>query len=811
MAAYDYEAIERKWQDRWETERTFYVDRSSDKPKFYNLQMYPYPSGDLHMGHLRNYVYTDLLTRYMTMKGFNTMAPMGWDSFGLPAENAAIKTGVHPRVSSEQRIENMKVQLRRLGAVYDWSRELAAHSRDYYHWTQWLFLQMFHKGLVERRNAPVNWCPTDQTVLANEQVVDEGVCERCGTLVEKRDLEQWFMRITDYADRLLADLDTLDEWPERVRVMQHNWIGRSEGAEFSMKIAGREDLSFQVYTTRPDTSFGMTFAVLAPEHPLVEMLIDGTAHEAPVREFVAEVGRESEIERLAVDKNKKGIFTGAYAINPVNGREIPVYVADYVLMTYGTGAIMAVPGQDQRDWDFANQHGIDIIRTVQPPSDWEGEAYTGDGPAINSGFLDGLEMDDAKAAIIDWLEAQGIGTRAVKYRVRDWLISRQRYWGCPIPVVYCPDDGIVAVPEDQLPVELPDIEDYRPKGQSPLAADADFVETTCPRCGGPAKRETDTLDTFVDSSWYFLRFADADNTAMPFSREAVDYWLPVDQYIGGVEHAVLHLLYARFFTKVLYDLGFVGIEEPFARLFTQGMITRDGAKMSKSKGNVVAPDDYYDRYGADATRLYHLFMGPPTDDAIWIDDGIEGTSRFLNRFWRVATESDTVDRAEIEADVELLKVAHRTIKKVTEDIDRFSFNTAVAALMEYGNALRAYASDGARTETFSEAIGLMARMLAPMAPHVAHELWEAAGHDTMLALEPWPEFAPELVAVERVTMVIQVDGKVRDRVDVDVDITEDEARSLALASERVGEYLDGGEPARVIVRAPKLVNVVTGG
>ncbi|MDX1689985.1 MAG: leucine--tRNA ligase [Acidimicrobiia bacterium] len=811
MAPYDHEAIERRWQDRWETERTFYVDEATDKPKFYNLQMYPYPSGDLHMGHLRNYTYTDLLTRYRTMRGYATMAPMGWDSFGLPAENAAIQTGVHPRESTEQRIGNMKVQLRRLGAVYDWDREVAAHTPEYYRWTQWLFLQFHDRGLAERRNAPVNWCPKDQTVLANEQVVDDGVCERCGTTVVKRDLEQWFFKITDYADRLLDDLEQLDEWPERVRTMQENWIGRSEGASFRMHVAGREDLSFEVYTTRPDTSFGMTFAVLAPEHPLVEELVTGTEYERPVLSFVADVVRESEIERLSVDKDKQGMFIGAHAVNPVNGREIPIYVADYVLMTYGTGAIMAVPGQDQRDWDFAKEHGLDIIRTVEPPDDFDGEAYLGDGPAINSEFLDGLPMAEAKERMIQWLEEQGIGERAVQYRLRDWLISRQRYWGCPIPVVYCPDDGVVPVPEDQLPVRLPHISDWRPAGESPLATVEEFVDTECPACGGPARRETDTMDTFVDSSWYFLRYVDAHNADAAFDRDKVDHWMPVDQYIGGVEHAILHLLYARFFTKVLYDMDLVGVEEPFAALFTQGMITRDGAKMSKSKGNVVAPDPYYDRYGADATRLYHLFMGPPTDDAVWIDDGVEGTSRFINRFWRVALETETTDRDETDADVELLKTAHRTIRKVTEDIERFSFNTAVAALMEYGNELRAYASDEPRTATFDRAVEYMTLMLGPMAPHVAHELWERTGHDSMLAQEPWPEWDPEMTVRERVTMVIQVDGKVRDRVDVDADITDDDARATALASERVADYLDGGEPARVIVRAPKLVNVVTGG
>jgi leucyl-tRNA synthetase len=813
MAAYDHDTIERKWQDRWEAERTFYVTERDDRPKFYNVQMYPYPSGDLHMGHIRNYTYTDLLTRYRTMRGYNVLAPMGWDSFGLPAENAAIETGIHPRVFTEERIATMKAQLRRLGAVYDWSRELAAHAPEYYRWTQWLFLRFFEKGLAYKKNAPVNWCPSCQTVLANEQVVGEGVCERCSTPVEKRDLDQWFLKITDYAQRLLDDLEDLKgKWPERVRVMQENWIGRSEGAEFTMEIAERPGTTFTVYTTRPDTIFGMTFAVFAPEHPLVTELVAGTEYEEATRRFIDEVTRRTEIDRLSAEKEKEGLFIGVQAVNPATGEPVPIFIADYVLMTYGTGAIMAVPGQDQRDWEFAEKHGLKIIRTVQPPDDFEGQAYVGEGPAINSGFLDGLGVEDAVERTIEWLEAEGIGRRAVQYRLRDWLISRQRYWGCPIPVVHCPDHGVVPVPEDQLPVLLPDIEDYQPKGQSPLAAVPSFVETTCPECGGPAERETDTMDTFVDSSWYYMRYADAQNDEAPFGADPARYWLPIDQYIGGIEHAVLHLMYARFFTKVLHDLGMLEIVEPFSRLFTQGMLTKDGAKMSKSKGNVVAPDDFYARYGADASRLYHLFIGPPTDDAVWSDEGVEGTSRFLNRVWRLATgdHADPVDREPGDADTDILRVAHRTLKKVTEDIERFHFNTAVAALMEFGNALRAYATseDGPEPGTLAGALDLMILMLGSMAPHVAHELWERTGHDTMLATEAWPEWDPDLVTVETVTMIIQVNGKVRDRIDVDADIDEDEAASLALASERVREYTGGGEPERVVVRAPKLVNVV---
>ncbi|MCB2224360.1 MAG: leucine--tRNA ligase [Actinobacteria bacterium] len=812
MANYDHAAIEEKWQARWADERTFYVDEASPD-KFYNLQMYPYPSGDLHMGHIRNYSYTDLLTRYLTMMGHNVLAPMGWDSFGLPAENAAINTGIHPREFTETRIEKMKQQLRRLGAVYDWSREVAAHTPEYYRWTQWLFLQFWDAGLAYKKQAPVNWCPSCQTVLANEQVVGDGECERCGTPVEKRDLDQWFFKITDYAQRLLDDLEGLrGQWPERVRIMQENWIGRSEGASFRMEIAERPGASVEVFTTRPDTSFGMTFAVLAPEHPLVEELIAGTPQEQEVRDFVHRVTLQTEIDRLSTEKEKEGLAIGFHAVNPFTGQPVPLFIADYVLMTYGTGAIMAVPGQDQRDWDFARKHGLPIIRTVQPPEGFDGEAYTGDGPAINSEFLDGLGVEEAVAAATEWLEERGIGEATVQFRLRDWLISRQRYWGCPIPMVTCPEDGLVPVPASDLPVLLPDIEDYRPKGQSPLAAEEHFVATTCPVCGGPARRETDTMDTFVDSSWYFLRFADPANDQAPFSREKADYWMPVDQYIGGIEHAVLHLLYARFFTKVLGDLGFLSASEPFARLFTQGMLTKDGAKMSKSKGNVVAPDAYYESYGADAIRLYHYFLGPPTDDAVWNDDGVEGTYRFLNRVWRLATGDgfEAADRDPTPADDEILRVAHRTLQRVSGDIERFSFNTAVAALMEYGNALRAYvAGDGGpRRETLAACMDMMILMLAPMTPHVAHEMWELAGHGTMLATERWPQWDEDLAVLETVTMVVQVNGKVRDRFEVSADISEDEAVAVALSSEKVQGYLGGGEPDRVIARPPKLISIV---
>jgi leucyl-tRNA synthetase len=807
--AYDFASIEAKWQDRWEEDRVFNVTEDPTRPKFYNVQMYPYPSGDLHMGHLRNYTYVDLLTRFHRMRGKNVLAPMGWDSFGLPAENAAIQTGVHPREFTERQIVRMKSQLRRLGAVYDWERELASHTPEFYRWDQWLFLQLFEQGLAYKKLASVNWCPKDQTVLANEQVVD-GACERCGTTVEKRDLEQWFFRITDYAQRLLDDLALLEDWPERVRVMQANWIGRSDGCQFRMQVAGH-DLWLEVFTTRPDTVFGMTFAVLAPEHPLVDRLIAGSDHEQEARDYIAAARRQSEIERMA-EGEKTGVFTGAYAVNPVNGREVPIFIADYVLMGYGTGAIMAVPGQDQRDWDFARRYGLDIIRTVSPPPGWEGEAYLGEGIAINSDFLDGLDVAAAKKKIIAWFEEQGTGTGTVQYRLRDWLISRQRYWGSPIPIIICPTDGLVPVPVEQLPVVHPDVTDYAPRGESPLAAVPEFVNVECPSCGGPARRETDTMDTFVDSSWYFLRYCDAHNSEAIFDPAKVAYWMPVDQYVGGVEHAVLHLLYARFITKVLHDMGMVDVDEPFARLFTQGMLVKDGAKMSKSRGNVVAPDPYYERFGADAIRLFELFIGPATDDAVWNDNGVEGTYRFLDRVWRMGTGEIglIVDRAEAAGDRAILASAHRALRKVTEDIERFRFNTAVAALMALANTLADYlrSQGGARTETFAEAFRLMVLMLAPMAPHLTHELWERRGHGSMLATESWPQWDPDLVRQDSVTMVIQVNGRVRDRIEVAADIDEVEAEMIALASARIAPYLEGATIRRVVVRVPTLVNVV---
>jgi leucyl-tRNA synthetase len=804
--SYDHRAIEAKWQDRWESEGVFHTTEDPTRPKFYNVAMYPYPSGELHIGHVRNYTYIDLITRYKMMQGFNVLSPMGWDSFGLPAENHAIETGIHPRVSVEAQIGKMKVHFRKLGAAFDWSRELASHDPSYYRWDQWLFLELYDRGLAYKSTAPVNWCPKDQTVLANEQVVD-GACERCGTTVEKRNLAQWFFKITDYADRLLDDIDGLDDWPDRVRTMQRNWIGRSEGARFEIAVDGSSE-SFEVFTTRPDTIFGMTFCVLAPEHPLVESLIAGSENEAEARNYISRASRESEIDRLA-EGDKTGVFTGRFAINPVNDRRVPIYIADYVLMGYGTGAIMAVPGQDQRDWDFATRYDLDIVRTVEPPEDWEGEAYLGDGVTMNSDFLDGLGRADAIERINAWLEENEIGERAIQFRLRDWLISRQRYWGCPIPMIECPECGLVPVPRDQLPVTLPDVEDYAPQGRSPLAAVEDWVTTTCPSCGEVAQRETDTMDTFVDSSWYFFRYADPHNEKAIFDPAKADYWMPLDQYIGGVEHAILHLLYARFVTKFLYDIGLSPVTEPFMRMFTQGMLVKNGAKMSKSKGNVVPPDHYYEEYGADALRLFELFVGPPTDDAVWNDAGVPGTKRFLDRVWKMGTSKQVfVEREPNEDDAWLMAETHRALKRVTEDIDRFHFNTTVSSLMSLANVFQEYLTRAPVEKTFDEAYRVMILMLAPAAPHVAHELWEMRGMGSMLAEEPWPEWDESLVAESTVTMVVQVNGKVRDRVDVPAGITAEDAEKVALGLEKVQGWIDGAKVQKVIARPPNVINFV---
>jgi leucyl-tRNA synthetase len=818
---YDPQALEPRWQAYWREHGTYEVDNDDPRPRAYVLCMYPYPSGPAHMGHVRNYTFGDLLTRYRTMRGDAVLSPMGFDSFGLPAENAAIRTGIHPRNFTDERIEQLRSSIVRIGGVYDWRREVTSHSPDYIHWTQWIFLRFLEAGLAYRKVAPVNWCPGCQTVLANEQVV-EGRCERSDDPVERRDLEQWYLRITEYAQQLLDDLDEVD-WPERVVTQQRNWIGRSEGATFEMSVvdaAGQPvgGHSIRVFTTRPDTSFGMTFCVLAPEHPLVSEIT--TEDRRPeVEAFVAKARSTSEIDRLSTERDlaDRGCFTGAFARNPFTGDPVPVYLADYVLASYGTGAVMAVPGEDERDWDFATVFGLPIIETVQRPDGWEGGAYTGDGVHVNSGFLDGLDVATAKERAIEWLEEQGLGERTVNYRLRDWLVSRQRFWGCPIPVVYCDRCGVRPVPLDELPVLAPDDVEFTPTGQSPLQTHPGFLHTTCPDCHGPARRETDTLDTFVDSSWYFLRFCDPWSDASPFRPEAVDAWMPVDQYIGGAEHAVLHLMYARFVTKALADLGVAppGLREPFARLFTQGMIRLGGTKMSKSKGNLVAPEEIIDTLGADTLRLAHLAVKPPEEDVDWEDVGLEGASRFLHRVWRLAVPgSDLLDGARDgpagPAETGLRRATHRLVAEVTEDFDRWSYNTAVAKFMAYVNDLYRYvqAPEGPHRATLDEAIDILLRLLAPAVPHLAAELW-ALRHDGDHVHETsWPVADPDLLVEDTVTLVVQVNGKVRDRLEVRADADEQACRDAALASERVRAHLGGAEPRKVVVRPPKLVNIV---
>jgi leucyl-tRNA synthetase len=822
---YEPTVIEPVWQERWRTDHTYEVDnddiRLSEGRSAYVLCMYPYPSGAAHMGHVRNYTFGDLLTRYRTMQGDAVLSPMGFDSFGLPAENAAIKTGVHPRIYTEARIEQLRSSITRIGGVYDWRREVHSHSPEYIRWTQWIFLRLFEAGLAYRAMAPVNWCPGCQTVLANEQVVD-GLCERSGDPVDKRDLEQWFFRITDYAEQLLDDLEGLD-WPDRVVTQQRNWIGRSEGAEFTMSVCDRDgtpvgDTAFSVFTTRPDTSFGMTFCVLAPEHKLVADITTAD-RQAEVEAFVTTARGKREIDRLSTegDIGKRGCFTGAYALNPFTGAPVPIYVADYVLVTYGTGAIMAVPGEDQRDWDFATAYGLPIIRTVQPPADWdESKPFTGDGPAINSDFLDGMPMVEAKAAAIDWLEEREIGERTINYRLRDWLLSRQRFWGCPIPVVYCPDHGIRPVPDDQLPVLAPDDVEFRPTGESPLRFHEGFLNTTCPDCGGPATRETDTMDTFVDSSWYFLRFADPDSDSA-FRADEVAKWLPVDQYIGGAEHAVLHLMYARFFTKALADLGIAPKElrEPFQRLFTQGMIRLGGVKMSKSKGNLVTPEEILDTLGADTLRLAQLQVKPPAEDVDWEDVGLDGCSRVINRVWRLAVPgSDLSSRvrvgAETDDDAAIRRATSQLIVGVTEDFERWSYHTAVAKFMGFVNELYRYVQspDGAQGEVLAEALDVLLKLLAPACPHVAAELWERRHPGEHIHQLPWPQADESLLIVDTIQLPVQINGKVRAQLIMPADTDSAALEAAALALPEIAKHLDGGTPRKVITVPGKIVNIV---
>ncbi|MGO9488040.1 MAG: leucine--tRNA ligase [Solirubrobacteraceae bacterium] len=824
---YDPHEIEPRWQAVWAGEHTWEVANATEGDRFqpptsYVLEMLPYPSGEPHIGHLKCYAVGDAIAHFHRRLGRRVLHPMGYDAFGLPAENHAIRTGVHPRESTAESIASFQRQFRSWGISIDWSRELATSEPSYYRWTQWIFLELLRAGLAYRREAAVKWCPNDQTVLANEQVDAEGRCERCGAVVEVRQLEQWFLRITDYAERLLGDLDGID-WPEHVKTMQRNWIGRSEGAEVIFRCEDFDPahpVDYPVFTTRPDTLFGATFFVMAPEHPDVLRLAAGTEHEQAAREYVNRALNETNEERGNTEKVKTGVPLGRTVTNPVNGEQIPVYVADYVLMEYGTGAIMAVPAHDERDYDFATTFGLPIRRVIAPVGGdgEEGELpYLGDGVLVNSSpEFDGMDNRSALPAIVAWLDREGKGHASVNYRLRDWLVSRQRYWGTPIPIIYCEDCGTVPVPADQLPVELPEIDDYMPKGRSPLAAAEEWVNTRCPSCGGPARRETDTMDTFVDSSWYYLRYCDAQNRQAAWGAAALREWMPVDQYIGGVEHAILHLMYARFVTKALADLGQLDFQEPFEALFTQGMVTKDGAKMSKSKGNVVSPASIVERLGADTARCYILFVGPPDQDAEWSDKGVEGVHRFLGRLWRLGAE--TAERAgtpvpELSApatlagdDLALARKANWAIEKISGDLRRFAFNTAIAAVMELLNEASRL-RDSVELQTLRFALGTAASLLFPFAPHASADIYERLTGQRVWE-QPWPQADEALLESEVYELVCQVNGKVRDRVQASADATPEELKELCRAAPNVRAHLDGKAIVKEIVVPGKLVNLV---
>lgn len=815
---YVFKEIESKWQKRWEEKRVFESRRDPNRRKYYLLEMFPYPSGRLHMGHVRNYSIGDLMARFKRMRGFNVLHPIGWDAFGLPAENAAIKGGIPPYRWTLDNIGYMKEQFRKLGVSYDWTRELATCDPEYYRWNQWVFLKMYEKGLAYKKKASVNWCPSCNTVLANEQV-EEGLCWRCESNVTQKELEQWFFKITDYADDLLKGHDELGEgWPERVVVMQRNWIGRSTGLTVNFKLISGED--FPIYTTRPDTVFGVTFMVIAPEHPLLERVTN-----PKVREFIDRFKSQSLVDRLSEEKEKEGVDTGLKVVNPFNGDIVPLYVGNFVLMEYGTGAIMAVPAHDTRDFAFAKKYGIPVKVVIDRPgaplsAETMDDAYVDEGVCVNSGPFDGLGNRDAMAKISDYAEEKGFGRRAVTYRLRDWLISRQRYWGCPIPVVYCEKCGPALVPEKDLPVVLPTEVEFRGDSRSPLTFMDDFLDTTCPKCGGKARRETDTMDTFVDSSWYFAKFTSPESKEM-FDREEVDYWMPVDQYIGGIEHACMHLLYARFFNMVLHDLGLVKCREPFTRLLTQGMVIKGGAKMSKSKGNVVDPDKIIEDYGADTARLFMLFASPPDKDLDWSDKGVEGCSRFIGRVWRIVckcAERYTAERcapdAALSGALRGLRIElHRTIKIVTNDIEeRMQYNTAIARMMELVNALyqlpetEADTPDGAKV--LSEIFDALIPMLSPFVPHVAEEMWAMLGHGELLVDHPWPSYIEELTVRDEIEIVFQVNGKNRSKAAVAPDISKEEMEKLAMADRRIAEFIAGKQVLKRVVVPGKLVNIV---
>ena len=818
---YDAQAIELKWQKKWADAELFKVSEDKDRSKkYYLLEMFPYPSGNLHMGHVRNYSIGDVVSRTLKMQGYNVLHPMGYDSFGLPAENAAIKHNTHPAVWTSSNIENMNKQLKRLGLSYDWDREVQTYREDYYRWMQWLFIEFWKRGLAYKKENPVNWCPSCQTVLANEQVVD-GKCERCGTPVTKKKLSQWYLKITEYADRLLDDLDELPGWPEKVKTMQRNWIGRSEGTEVEFRIKDMDE-TVTVFTTRVDTLFGTSFMVVSPELEFAEKLIEGGGYEKECREYQEQAKRMSDIERTSLTKEKTGQFTGRYAINPVTGADLPIYLADYVLLGYGTGAVMGVPAHDQRDFEFATKFGLDIIPVVDPGrEDVDVEhltqAFEAEGKMINSGKYNGMDNEDAIAAIRADLEQRGIAKKTVNYKLRDWLISRQRYWGCPIPMVYCEEHGWQPVPEDQLPVLLPTDVEFTGKGESPIATSPSFQNAVCPVCGKRAVREVDTMDTFLDSSWYFLRYCDPHNDKEPFSKEKVDYWMNVDQYIGGIEHAILHLLYSRFFTKVLYDMGMVSCSEPFKNLLTQGMVLKGGTKMSKSVGNVVSPDEIVERFGADTARLFILFAAPPEKELEWSDTGVEGSYRFLNRVYRLiyelAPQIENIPRvytAETKEDKQLAFALNSAVKRVTGDVTgRFNFNTATSAIMELVNEMYSYKElEDVNMGLLADACDKTVLLLAPFVPHICEELWEGLGHEGFVSEHAWPECDESALVKDTVEIVVQINGKVRGRMDVPAGLSREELQETVMASDEAKALIDGKTVVKVISVPGKLLNIV---
>jgi leucyl-tRNA synthetase len=824
---YPYKKIEKKWQDYWQRSKLMKMETTLDKPKYYCLMMFPYPSSFLHVGHGRNYIIGDAVARFAKMNGFNVLAPMGWDAFGLPAENAAIKNNIHPRESTANNIKKMKSQFYEWGVLYDWDREINSCQPDYYKWTQWLFLKLYERGLAYKKQASVNWCPNCKTVLANEQVVNSK-CERCENEVRQKSLEQWFFKITDYAESLLDEIDLLKEWPDNVKTMQANWIGRSEGSSIDFKLEG-SDKVITCFTTRADTIFGATYMVLAPEHPLVKELMKESPHRNEIKSFIKKIERQSSFARQSEEVEKEGIFTGKYVINPVNKEKIPLWIANYVIMEYGTGAVMAVPAHDARDFEFARKYNLNIKVVINNPAQVlkqeriEG-AYEGEGIMINSGRFNGLKSQEAKKEIADWMQKEGMGSKEVKYKLRDWLISRQRYWGAPIPVIYCQTCGIVPVKEEDLPVELPKDVEFKPTGVSPLKEQKEFTNTSCPACGKPAKREVDTMDTFVDSSWYYLRYLSADDESQAFNAELVNKWLPVDQYIGGVEHAILHLLYSRFITKVLYDMGLVKFKEPFKKLFTQGMIIKDGVKMSKSKGNVVSPDELIVAYGADTVRVYTLFIGPPEKDAEWNTEAIEGAWRFLNKVWRTAHLVIERKAPEIEDEALMKKLKTKTnqvIKKVTDDIrNSFHFNAALSGIMELVNEIKSVIDrqnqinekqgngETKESKALKETIESMLKLLSPFAPHISEELWQLLGNEPSIFNKRWPEAKEEYLRDDTFTLVVQINGKVRSKIEIPADTNEDELKEIVLNDSRLRQWLKDKKIKKFIIVPQKLVNIV---